>query len=68
MPFPRRILIPTLLLTLIVASALFAANLVLALPAIYLTALVLVLFQSGFAFCLIVFSFLPSIRIGSEGP
>ena len=64
--FQRRVIIPTLLLTLMGVSVLLAANLRLAMPAIYLTALVLLLFQSGFAFCLIVFSFLPAIRGASE--
>jgi len=60
--FQRRIIIPTLLLTLLAVSFLLAANLKLAMPAMFLTALALLLFQSGFAFCLIVFSFLPSIQ------
>ncbi len=30
-------------------------------PGLYLTALALLLFQSGFTFCLIVFSFLPRV-------
>jgi hypothetical protein len=59
--FQRRVIIPTLLLTLLVVSVLLLTNVMLAMPAIYLTALALLLFQSGFAFCLIVFSFLPSI-------
>lgn len=59
--FQRRVIIPTLLLTLLTVSVLLLTNVVLAMPAIYLTALALLLFQSGFAFCLIVFSFLPSI-------
>ena len=64
--FQRRIIIPTLLSTLIAVSVLMLVNLAAAVPAVYLTALVLLLFQSGFAFCLIVFSFLPSIRIGRD--
>jgi len=59
--FQRRVIIPTLLLTLLAVSLLLLANLVRAMPAVYLTALALLLFQSGFAFCLIVFSFLPRI-------
>jgi hypothetical protein len=59
--FQRMIIVPTLLLTLVGVSVLLAANLWFAMPAMYLTALALLLFQSGFAFCLIVFSFLPSI-------
>lgn len=57
----RRVIIPTLLATLGVVSLLLVVNAQLAIPAIYLTALVLLLFQSGFAFSLIVFSFLPRI-------
>jgi hypothetical protein len=34
-------------------------NVLVAAPGIYLTALAILLFQSGFAFTLIVFSFLP---------
>ena len=59
--FQRRVIMPTLLLTTLVACLLLLANVVPAVPAIYLTALALLLFQSGFAFCLIVFSFLPQI-------
>jgi hypothetical protein len=62
--FQRRIIIPTLLLTLLAVSLMLVANLWLAMPAIYLSGLALLLFQSGFAFCLIVFSFLPSIDGG----
>lgn len=65
--FQRRIIIPTLLLTLAVVSLLLLADAVLAMPAIYLSALALLLFQSGFAFSLIVFSFLPRID-GENGP
>ena len=59
--FQRRVIIPTLMLTLIAAALLLIGNMIVAMPAIYLTALALLLFQSGFAFCLIVFSFLPRI-------
>jgi hypothetical protein len=64
--FQRRVIIPALLLTLLAATILLLANLVVALPAIYLTALALLLFQSGFAFTLIVFSFLPRLRHDAE--
>jgi hypothetical protein len=60
--FQRRIIIPTLLLTLLAVSLLMIGNVFFAMPAIYLTALALLLYQSGFAFCLIVFSFLPRIE------
>ncbi len=66
-PFQRRVIIPTLLLTLLVVSLLLVANLLFAMPAVYLTALALLLFQSGFAFCLIVFSFLPRIDQDMRG-
>lgn len=64
--FQRRIIIPTLLLTSLGATVLLLANLIVSLPAIYLTALGLLLFQSGFAFTLIVFSFLPKLRHEGE--
>jgi len=57
--FQRRVIIPTLLLSLVAVALVLAVNVVLASPAVYLTALALLLFQSGFAFSLIVFSFLP---------
>ena len=64
--FQRRVIIPTLLLTLLAATVLLLANLIVAIPAVYLTALALLLFQSGFAFTLIVFSFLPRLRHDAE--
>jgi len=64
--FQRRIIIPTLLLTSLGATVLLLANLIVSIPAIYLTALGLLLFQSGFAFTLIVFSFLPKLRHEGE--
>lgn len=64
--FQRRVIIPTLLLTLLIVTVFLLGNLVLAMPAIYLTTLALLLFQSGFAFCLIVFSFLPRIDGGDS--
>jgi hypothetical protein len=63
----RRVIIPTLLITLAVVSLLLLANVALARPAVYLTALALLLFQSGFAFSLIVFSFLPRISDEPNG-
>ena len=57
---------PTVLLTLTSLIALLVANVILARSEIYLTALLLVLFQSGFTFCFIVFSFLPRVRV--DGP
>ena len=64
--FQRRVIIPTLLSTLVGLAALLIVNVFLASPAIYLTALSLLLFQSGFAFCLIVFSFLSRVE-GTAG-
>lgn len=61
-PFERRVIIPTLLLTQIAVASLLLVNAALAVPAIYLTALALLLSQSAMAFCMIVFSFLPRIR------
>lgn len=66
--FQRRVIIPTLLLVAASLAALLVANVFLATPAVYLTALALVLFQSGFAFCLIVFSFLPRVEASGGGP
>ncbi|HET9949994.1 MAG TPA: hypothetical protein VFQ22_13815 [Longimicrobiales bacterium] len=64
--FQRLVIIPTLLLTSVAVTLFLVVNLVLARPANYVTALLLLLFQSGFAFALIVFSFLPAI--GGELP
>jgi hypothetical protein len=66
--FQRRVVVPILILTPITLAPLLAANVFLATPAIYLTALALLLFQSGFAFCLIVFSYLPRVEAGEGGP
>ncbi len=65
--FQRRVVIPTLLLVAVSLGTLLGVNVFLATPAVYLTALALLLFQSGFAFCLIVFSFLPRVEEGG-GP
>ena len=65
--FQRRVIIPTLLTVAISLAALLVTNVFLASPAIYLTALALLLFQSGFAFCLIVFSFLPRVEARTAG-
>jgi len=62
--FQRRVVIPTLLLVAVSLGTLLGVNVFLATPAVYLTALALLLFQSGFAFCLIVFSFLPRAEAG----
>jgi len=67
-PFQRRVIIPTLLLTLIAVATLLLLNAALAIPAVYLTALTLLLSQSAFAFCLIVFSFLPRIHADDAPP
>lgn len=56
------VLFPSLALAflLVVVNALFVAPRLM--PAVYLTALGLTLFLAGFAFCLILFSFLPRLR------
>ena len=59
----RLIILPTVFLTLTSLVALLLVNVMLARPAIYLTALLLLLFQSGHTFCHIVFSFLPRVRL-----
>ncbi len=59
----RFVILPTVILTLTSLTALLVMNVILARPWIYLTALLLVLFQSGFTFCHIVFSFLPRVRL-----
>lgn len=66
--FQRKVIIPTLQLTLWTVATLLIVNAVVAMPAIYLTALALLLFQSGFAFCLIVFSFLPRVDDSPRRP
>ena len=62
--FQRVVILPTLLLTSVGLGVLLAANVWLASPGVYLSALALLLFQSGFTFCLIVFSFLPRTESG----
>ncbi len=62
----RLIILPTVALTLTSLVVLLFVNVMLARPAIYLTALLLILFQSGHTFCHIVFSFLPRVRL--DGP
>jgi hypothetical protein len=66
--FQRRVIIPTLKFTLIIVVALLTPNAIFAMPAIYLTALGLLLFQSGFAFSLVVFSFLPRVDDSPRRP
>ena len=65
--FQRRVIIPTLLTVAISLGVLLVANVFFAMPAVYLTALALLLFQSGFAFSLIVFSFLPRVETRTAG-
>ena len=65
--FQRRVIIPTLLSALVGLGVLLVVNVIIAAPAVYLTALAVLLFQSGFAFCLIVFSFLPRISDADVG-
>ena len=67
--FQLKVIIPILLLLALSLGTLLVANGFFATPAVYLTALALLLFQSGFAFCLIVFSFLPRVEgRGRPGP
>ena len=62
----RLVILPTLQVTATALAVGVVANVVLANPAVYLTTLALLLFQSGFAFCLIVFSFLPRLDLPGE--
>jgi hypothetical protein len=55
----KRVIMPVLILSFIALGVLLIVNIVVGSPALYLTALSLLLFQGGFAFSLIVFSFLP---------
>jgi hypothetical protein len=59
-PLQRRVIVPVVLLTLVLLMGILIANVFVAAPGVYLTALAILLFQSGFAFTLIVFSFLPN--------
>jgi len=65
--FQRRVVVPILFLVAISLAVLLGVNVFFATPAVYLTALALLLFQSGFAFCLIVFSFLPRVEAAGGG-
>ena len=58
-PIQRRVIIPTLGVSLVTLLMVLALEVWLASPGLYLTALAVLLFQSGFLFSLIVFSFLP---------
>lgn len=57
--FQKFVVLPVLSVTSSALLALVAVNMVLRSPALYVTALALLLFQGGFAFLLVVFSFLP---------
>ena len=59
----RFVILPTVILTLTTLVVLALVNVILARPAIYLTGLLLLLFQSGHTFVHIVFSFLPRVRV-----
>jgi hypothetical protein len=63
-PFQRRVILPVLNLTFLALAAVLLLNSIVASPALYITALMILLFQGGFAFALIVFSFLP--RVGEK--
>jgi hypothetical protein len=60
-PFQTFVILPVLLLTSLAIASLAIFNLVLRRPGLYLTVLLLILFQGAFAFALIVFSFLPQL-------
>lgn len=64
--FQRRVILPVLYLTFLALAAVLVANTVVRSPALYITALSLMLFQGGFAFALIVFSFLPRLPMGAR--
>jgi hypothetical protein len=57
----RRVILPTLNLTFLALAVLLVLNTVLLSPGVYATTLAILLFQGGFAFSLIVFSFLPQL-------
>jgi hypothetical protein len=57
----RRVILPVLYLTFLTLVIVLVANTMVRSPALYITALSLLLFQGGFAFALIVFSFLPRL-------
>ena len=59
--FQRRIILPVLGATFLGLSVLCVLNVVLGSAALYISALMLLLAQGGFAFSLIVFSFLPRL-------
>ena len=65
--FQLRVVVPTLFFSIVILSFLLMVNVFVASPGIYLTGLSLLLIQSGFAFCLIVFSFLPRVGADSTG-
>ena len=65
--FQTRVVVPILLFVAMTLGVLLFANVFSATPAVYLTALATLLFQSGFAFCLIVFSFLPRLEASGGG-
>ena len=60
-PFQRYVILPVLALVFAALVSLLSMNVFLRSPALYITALGLLLFQAGFAFTLIVFSFLPRL-------
>jgi hypothetical protein len=71
--FQSVVVMPTLVTVMFSLFGVLLANVFFASPAVYLTALALLLFQSGFAFSLIVFSFLRQVDAtgdepGREGP
>jgi hypothetical protein len=65
--FQIRVVVPILFFSVAIVCILLLVNVFVASPGIYLTGLSLLLIQSGFAFCLIVFSFLPRLEMDAEG-
>lgn len=67
--FQRYVIIPVLSVLFLGLVSALLINTVVQGPALYVTALALLLCQGGFAFCLIVFSFLPGAPVrGDKSP
>ena len=66
--FQSVVVMPTLVTVMFSLCGALFANVFFASPAVYLTALALLLFQSGFAFSLIVFSFLRGVDVTGREP
>lgn len=66
--FQSVVVVPILMTVMLSLGGVVLANIFFASPAVYLTALALLLFQSGFAFSLIVFSFLRGVDTTGREP